>query len=136
MDAVIASLYGIIPFILYFLGSIAALLVFSKLYAAITPHDEMELMRNNNTAAAIAYVGALIGFAIPVASAAANSVSLLDFGIWVVVAAVAQLAVFFVFRLTFPKISERIQAGELAVPLKLACWSVVIGILNAAAITY
>ena len=52
-----------------------------------------------------AYLGALIGFSLPLASAAANSVSIVDFIVWAVVGLLVQLAAFFVARATLDDLS-------------------------------
>nr|WP_217645574.1 DUF350 domain-containing protein [Oceanisphaera psychrotolerans] len=95
MDALLTSLSGLGPFLLYFSLSILMLLLFKWLYVLVTPWDEWKLIKENqNLAAAIALVGAFVGFSLAVASAAANSVSLLDFAVWGLIALVAQLLAF------------------------------------------
>ncbi|MGB0438724.1 MAG: DUF350 domain-containing protein [Paracoccaceae bacterium] len=133
---ILASLSGVVPFIIYFVGALAAMLVFMWVYTRITPHDENALIRDNNQAAAISYVGAVLGMALAVSAAVANSVGLVDFAVWVVVAGLAQISAFFGLRLLYPKLSERIEAGECAAAIKLAGISVMVGLLNAASMTY
>lgn len=129
-------LTGLFAFAQFFGLAIVLTFVFQGLYMLITPHREVELIKANNAAAAVVYVGALGGFVIPLASALANSVSLLDFALWGLVAGVVQIAAFLVFRLFYPRISAHIEAGEMAVALKLAGWSVAVGLLNGASMTY
>ncbi len=135
-QVIVDSLLGVAPFLLYFIPALIFVQIFLWLYTKITPHDEVALIKANNIAALITYVGAMFGFAIPVASVIANSVSLIDFGVWAIIAGLAQLLTFMIFRRFYPKVSERIEAGELAVPLKLAATSIMVGLINAAAITY
>jgi len=131
-----ASLSGIIPFIAYFAAAIAMLLIFMKIYMVMTPHDEMALIKDNNVAASLVLSGAFLGFSLPLASAAANSLGILDFIIWGIIACVAQLIVYQIFRRFYPKITSRIESGEMAISTKLATISVTVGLLNAACITY
>lgn len=135
-NEVIDALVGVGPFLLYFIPAIVLVLVFMWIFTKFTPYNEGELIRENNVAAAVAYIGALLGFTFPLASALANSVSVIDFVVWAVVAGIAQLVTFLVFRAFYPMIADRVKAGEVAATLKLAGWSVMVGILNAAAITY
>jgi putative membrane protein len=135
-NEIIEALYGVGPFLLYFIPAIVLVLVFMWVYTKFTPYNEGELIRENNVAAAVAYIGALLGFTFPLASALANSVSVIDFVVWSVVAGIAQLVTFLVFRAFYPMIADRVKAGEVAATLKLAGWSVMVGVLNAAAITY
>jgi putative membrane protein len=123
-------------FAAYFASAIALVFAFQFAYTSLTPHREIELIKQNNVGAAISYIGALIGFILPVASTIAHSVDLLDFLTWATVAGTIQIATFLAFRQFYGDISARIQAGETAVPLKLAGVSVGIGILNAACLTY
>ncbi|WP_422374410.1 DUF350 domain-containing protein [Roseibium sp.] len=136
MDVLLASLSGIIPFALYFAAAIAMLLIFMKIYMIMTPHDEMALIKENNVAASLVLSGAFLGFSLPLASAAANSLSIVDFIVWGIIACIAQLIVYQIFRRFYPKITSRIESGEMAISTKLATISVTVGLLNAACITY
>ena len=88
MDVLLASLSGIIPFALYFAAAIAMLLIFMKIYMIMTPHDEMALIKENNVAASLVLSGAFLGFSLPLASAAANSLSIVDFIVWGIIACI------------------------------------------------
>ncbi len=138
MDAIMQSLSGLMSFALYFALSLAALLLFKVLYTKVTPHDEWALIKEKqSTAAAWAFGGAIIGFSIAVAGAAANSAGVIDFIIWAVVALVAQLLAFALIRYGFmPRIVERIEQDEVAAGIMVCCVSVSIGLLNAACMSY
>lgn len=123
-------------FAAYFGTAVLGLLVFQGIYLLVTPHKEIALIRQGNAAAAVSYVGAILGFVIPVASVIAHSVSLLDMVVWAVVALVVQVGVFLVLRLVYRTLSADITAGRIAPALKLAGVSVAVGILNAACMTY
>lgn len=124
-------------FLIYFGIAVALLFVFQAVYMAVTPHRETALIKGGNVAAATAYVGAIIGFVLPLASAIANSISVLDFVIWGFIAGIVQVLTWVVVRTFFYKnISESIVAGTLAPAIKLAGISVAVGILNAASMTY
>ncbi|MBL4790345.1 MAG: DUF350 domain-containing protein [Kordiimonadaceae bacterium] len=136
-EQIISSLSGLPVFFMYFIAAAVALAVFSRVYSWITPHDEIALIKQNNSAAATAFVGAQVGFALPLYSALDNSLSLLDFGIWAAVALVIQVLTFIVVRkLAYPKLSERIEAGEMAAAIQIAGVSVIIGLVNAGSMTY
>ena len=125
-----------LPWFLAYMGTaIALVLVYVVIYMWVTPHDEIGLIRENNAAAAIAFGGSLIGFCLPLASAIANSASLMDCVIWGGVALVVQIAIFFVVRLPVSKISERIEKNEISSGVWLGAASIAGGILNAASMT-
>lgn len=138
MSHLYASLAGLLGFVAYFAISLVMLVVFKYVYTWVTPHDEWKLVKEDkNTAAAIGLVGAVIGFALALASAATNSVSLMDFVIWGVVALLAQTLAFAIVRfLLMPRIVQRINDGEVAAGIVLGGTSVAVGLLNAACMTY
>ncbi len=138
MELVIESLSGLANFALYFGISIALLFAFKLLYAFVTPHDEWKLVKEDkNTAAAVGYAGAIIGFAIALGGAASNSEYILDFVIWAVVALIAQLFAFALLRFTFmPAIAQRIANNEVSAGVMLAGVSVAVGLINNACMSY
>ncbi len=138
MDLVIDSIAGLGNFAIYFLISIALLFVFKIAYTFVTPHDEWKLVKEDkNTAAAIGFGGAVVGFAIALGGAVTNSQNLVDFAVWGVVAIIAQCFAFALLRFTFmPKIVERIDNNEDSAGIMLAAVSIAIGLLNAACMTY
>lgn len=86
-------------FALYFAIATSLLIIFKVIYAAITPHNEWKLIKEEtNTAAAIAFGGAIVGFAIALSGAISNSVDLIDFVIWAAISLLAQLLAFAVVR--------------------------------------
>ncbi|MDP5029523.1 MAG: DUF350 domain-containing protein [Paraglaciecola sp.] len=138
MDTILHSIAGLGNFALYFAISIALLFVFKIIYAFVTPHDEWKLVKEDkNVAAAVGFGGAMIGFSIALAGAATNSLSLIDFIIWGIVAILAQSVAFALLRFTFmPKIAERINQNEVSAGTMLAAMSISVGLLNAACMTY
>ena len=138
MNVILDSLSGIVGFAVYFSLSIVMLLIFKWVYTLLTPHDEWKLVKDNqNIAAAIGFIGAILGFSLALASAVSNSTSLIDFAIWGAVALIAQSLAFLIVRLIFmPKIVERITNNEISAGIMLGGTSVAVGLLNAASMTY
>jgi putative membrane protein len=129
---------GMIHFAIYFGLALVALIIFKVVYTLITPHDEWDLIKNQkNTAAAIGFGGGIIGFSLALSGAISNSISLIDFGIWAVVALVAQSVAFALVRFMFmPRIVKRIEDGEISAGIMLATVNISVGLLNAACMTY
>ena len=138
MDQPYDLLTGILRFSAYFGISLVLLIAFKYLYALVTPQDEWKLIREDkNTAAAIGFGGAILGFAIALGGAASNSVSLVDFGTWAVIALIAQLLAFAIIRFLFmPRIVSRIEDGEISAGVMLAATTISVGVLNAACMSY
>ena len=136
MAAQIADYLGGLPaFLAFFATAVVMIVLFVLIYTRITRHNELALIKQNVPAAAIAFSGSLIGFALPLASAIDNSADLLDMILWGIVALIVQLAAYVVVRLFMPRVSQRIEAGEMAAGIWLAAASLAAGILNAASMT-
>ena len=118
----------------YFATALALLAVFVVLYIFVTPYNEMALIREGNTAAAVSLGGAMIGYALPIAVAVATSHNIASMIGWGVVACVVQLMAYIVARLVLPQIVLNIPLGKIASGLFLATLSLATGILNAGCI--
>jgi putative membrane protein len=131
----IDSFHGIDDFFLYFLTAVVAEAIFVVLYMAVTPHHEATLIKAGNTAAALTFGGAVIGFTLPLTSAIAHNVSLPGTVVWAAVALVVQLAVFLLANLLLRDLSRRIEEGDLAAGITVAVASLASGMISAACMT-
>ncbi len=122
-------------FFLFLIVASVLVLFFVFIYTRVTRHDELALIKKNSTAAAVAFSGSLIGFALPLASTMINSVNVIELMLWGVIALIVQVLVYLLIRLPMPRISERIEADEVAAGIWLGTCSIVAGILNAASMT-
>ncbi|TDJ67552.1 MAG: DUF350 domain-containing protein [Proteobacteria bacterium] len=122
-------------FLLFFVVAAVLTILFVGIYTRVTRHNEIALIKNNSTAAAVAFSGSLIGFALPLASTMINSVTIVELVLWGLVALIVQVLVYLAIRLPMPRISERIEADEVAAGIWLGACSMVAGILNAASMT-
>ena len=127
---------GLPDFLAYFVTGMVLLVVFATVYTLVTPQKELTLVRAGNAAATTAYLGALVGFSLPLASAAANSVSLVDFAIWAAIGAVIQLLAFAVAAVLHKDLATHITAGRMSAGLWAGGIALVVGLLNAACMTY
>jgi len=130
-----AFLENLSEFLLFFVVAAVLTVVFVLIYTRVTRHNEIALIKKNSAAAAAAFSGSLIGFALPLASTMINSVTVLEMVLWGVVALIVQVLVYLLIRLPMPRISKRIEDNEVAAGVWLGGWSVVAGILNAASMT-
>lgn len=136
MDDFFSENLAVLPdFLIFFVVAAVITAVFALVYAAVTQHNELKLIRENSSAAAIAFSGSLLGFALPLASAMVNSNTVLEIVMWGLVALIVQIIVYYVVRIPMPGISRRIEENEVAAGIWLGTASVVGGILNAAAMT-
>ena len=128
----LASLF---EFLIFFVAAAVLTIIFIAIYTRVTRHNEFALIKKNSTAATVAFSGSLIGFALPLASTMINSVTVLEMVLWGMVALIVQVFVYLLIRLPMPRISERIEADEVAAGIWLGSTSIVAGILNAASMT-
>lgn len=131
-----AYLQGLPAFAGYFGIGIGFVALYLALYLQFTPHRELQLIRDGNSAAATALAGSLLGFCLPLASAMAHSVSLMDLALWGLVALLAQTAAYALVRLLLPGFPARMERGEQAAALLSATLHLGVGLINAAAMTY
>src|ERR1044072_4330673 len=129
---VLQSLAGLPAFLVYFCTAIIAVLAYLLVYTRITPHNEFELIRNNNPAAAMALGLSLLGFSLPLISAIAHSANVWDCMIWSLIALIVQIIVFFIVRIPVPSLPQRIADGELAPAIWLGPASLALGPSTAA----
>jgi len=127
-----SSLSTLPNFVVYFVLGGVLTAIFVVLYANLTPQRDIALIRGGNSAAALALVGALLGFEVPLASVIAHSAAIVDLVVWGIVALVVQLGGFLVTRLVLPHLPQAIEDGNIADAVFLAGISLSLGILTAA----
>ena len=94
--------------------TVAILFAAVALYVLLTPHKEITLIREGNTAAAISLAGVLVGLAIPLAASLKASTNVIEIGLWGAVTVVVQLLVFRLVDLVLRGLPKRIQEGEIS----------------------
>jgi len=120
-------------FLTWFPISIALLAGFAAIYIRITPWAELRLIRAGNAAAAASFAGALLGYALVMASVLANAVSRGDLLTWGVIGLLVQVLAFYVARwLLGADLARRIEEGQVSSGLLLGTVSLAAGMLNAA----
>lgn len=132
MPNLIHSLATLPSFAAYMATAIGLTLLYLIIYTRLTIHPEWTLLRQGNLSASLTFGGSLLGFVIPLASAIAHSVSLVECAIWGLVALVVQVLAFFAIRLVLPDLPLHIQEDRPGPATAAALFFVAVGILNAA----
>ena len=122
-------------FVRYVVVAFALAGLFLLIYVMITPWREFRLIRAGNASAAIALVGALLGFCLPLANTIAHSVSLVDLVLWSLVALGVQVIVHVVMRLLVPDLKQAIEADRLSAGVTAGGFAACFGLINAACLT-
>jgi len=130
------SLQSLPEFVIWFITALVLLAVFLAVYASITRHDEWALLKAGNTAAAVSLMGATLGFALPLASVIAHAADFIDLLVWAVVAMIVQLLSYFLVYVVRHDVSAAIARGEMASAVLVGGGGVVLGVINAACLTY
>lgn len=128
-----------LDFLIYLAVSLGLLIVGLFLMEITTKVKEFSLMAQGNKAASYVLGGRLLGLAIVLYSALANSISLVDMVIWGAVGIAAQIIVFYLTEWLTPRrfnVSQSIEENNTAVGLFLLLLSVSIGIVIAGCLTY
>lgn len=115
--------------------TIGLLFAGASLYALLTPWKEIELIREGNAAAAVAFAGVLIGLAIPLSVSLSVSTSVRDILIWGVATIVMQLLAFRVVDMVLTGLPQRIQDGEVPAAVLLVGAKLATALILAAALT-
>lgn len=104
------------------------------IYGVLTPHKEVQLIREGNQAAAISLGGLVLGLAIPLAAALAASPSALEIALWGAAVILVQLAVFRLIDILLTGLPQRIREGEVAAAALLSAAKLGAALVLAAAV--
>ena len=136
LSIILLSVKSGLPFLIsHFVVSVGIFLIGLWVYTLVTPINELELIKADNIAASISFLGACIGISIPLAVCLASSINVIDILVWGSIAVILQLVCFKVVDFFLKDLSKRIIDGEAGVAIVLVSFKVSIAILNAAALS-
>jgi len=120
--------------LMHFCVTLVILFAAAATYVLLTPHKEISLIREGNTAAALSLVGVLVGLAIPLAVSLQASTTVVELALWGVAVMVVQLLIFRLTDLVLRGLPRRIQEGEMAAATLLAGAKLATALILAAAV--
>jgi putative membrane protein len=124
------------PILLAHVGvTLLMLLAGATLYAVLTPWKEISLIRNGNSAAAVAFGGVLAGLAIPLAASLSASNSTIEIVVWGAATVLMQLLAFRLTDMILAGLPERIREGEVSAAVLLVSAKLAVALILAAAVT-
>ncbi len=123
---------SLILFLSYLITAVLLLGVFVWVYARVTPYHEFQLIRENNSAAAVTLGGAMLGFSFPMMASIYYTQSLVEMMLWALITGLVQLGVFIALR----RWAGQIEQGQIAPAILLASASIAVGLLNAVCISH
>jgi putative membrane protein len=133
LDAEFFTAVGL--FLQHLIVGVVLVVAFITAYSFVTPHKEIALIREGNTAAAIGLVGATIGFTLPLNLVFRETPDPLLAALFGLVALTAQVIAHLAVRLVLPNISKDIADGVISAGVVQAGAGVVVGMMSAAALT-
>lgn len=136
-DTVELSLGSIeaIPVYLAFTAVSLVLLTLALLaYALLAPTREFALTRSGNGAAAVSLAGAIVGFALPLASVLGRVETMTELLIWATTVLLVQLLIVIGLRRIAPAFDRDVSEARIGSGVFLAAVAIALGLLNAAAI--
>jgi putative membrane protein len=136
MEAVIQGFVAGFPILMLHSSITIVLLgVGVAIYMKVTPYDDIGLIRDGNTAAAVSLAGAVLGLGLPLAFSMAASVSVWEVLIWGPVTLVLQLIAYRLTDAILRDLPQRIVDGEMAPAIFLVSIKLAVASINAAAVT-
>jgi len=120
--------------LLHFSVTVAILFLAAAIYVVLTPHKEITLIREGNTAAAVSLGGVLVGLAIPLAVSLKASTTLIELALWGAATMVVQMLIFRLVDLVLRGLPRRIQDGEMAAAAMLVGAKLSTALILAAAV--
>jgi putative membrane protein len=120
-------------FLLHAGVTVAILVAAAALYILLTPHKEITLIREGNSAAAVSLGGVLVGLAIPLSASLKASTNILEVALWGVVTVIVQLLVFRLVDMILRGLPKRIQEGEISAAALLVGAKIATALVIAAA---
>ncbi|HEY8573504.1 DUF350 domain-containing protein [Phenylobacterium sp.] len=115
--------------------TVLILIAAAGLYILLTPHKEITLIREGNTAAALSLAGVLVGLALPLSVSMKASTNVIELGLWGVATVVVQLLIFRLVDVILRGLPKRIQEGEISAAALLVGAKLATALIVAAAVS-
>ena len=134
-DVLQTLLAGFPIFVLHLLTTLLVWVASITLYAKITPHHELPMIRDGNVATAISFGSAALGLAVPLAFCLAGSINVYDILLWSVPILLLQVSVFFLFDAVVRDVPGRLSRNDMACAIFLALCRLGVAAIIAGAIS-
>jgi putative membrane protein len=115
-------------------ASFALLIAACALYAMLSPHHEIQRIREGNAAAAISFGGLILALAIPLAMSLNASASLVEVLLWGLATLATQLFAFWLIDMLLTGLPARAREGDIAAAGLLAAAKLAVAMILAAAV--
>jgi putative membrane protein len=103
-------------------------------YALLSPHREVQRIREGNAAAAVSLASVVLGLAIPLAASLAAAASFLEIVLWGLAVSALALLAFSLIDLGLAGLPERMREGDTPAAVVLAAAKLGVSLILAAAL--
>ena len=114
--------------------SLLLLVVASGAYALLSPHLEVQRIREGNPTAAVSLASIILGLALPLGATLAAAASPMDIALWGVAISALALLLFSLIDFALVGLPERMREGDVPAAVVLAAAKLGVSIILAAAL--
>jgi len=114
--------------------SLVMLAIGAVLHGLLSPHREVQEVREGNSAAAVSLGGVIVGIAIPLAASLNASTSTVEVAVWGAAIVALQLLLFWIVDMALTGLPQRTREGEVAPAVLLVAAKLAVSIIVAAAV--
>lgn len=124
------------PVALLHTGATLLLLILgATIYLMLSPYKEISHIREGNSAAAVAFGGALVAISIPLAVALTSSTTAKEILVWGFATLAVQLLIYRLTDLMLAGLQQRIHEGEVSASVLLVSAKLAVAIIIASAVS-
>ncbi len=130
------DLASLVKYLVFLGSSLGVWLIAFAIYQWVTPVDELKEIKNGNVAVAINFLAVAVALALPIQSLGHSTFDLLTLAIWGLIGGLSQIVLHFVARFAFKGVYDKVQSGDVAASLAMSAVVLVVGLLNAASLSF
>ncbi len=134
LSAIQSFVSGFDDFLIQMAATLALFVAGIVIYVLLTPHKELDLIRDGNPSASVAFAGIVLGLAIPLQACLAHAFDVVEVLVWGVVILLIQLIAFRVVDMVLHGLPRRIAEGDVAAAIFVFSVKVGVALILAGAV--
>jgi putative membrane protein len=134
LSAIQSFVSGFDDFLIQMTATLALFVAGIVIYVLLTPHKELDLIRDGNPSASVAFSGIVLGLAIPLQACLAHAFDVVEVLVWGVVILLIQLIAFRVVDMVLHGLPRRIAEGDVAAAIFVFAVKVGVALILAGAV--
>ena len=134
LSAIQSFVSGFDDFLIQMAATLALFVAGIVIYVLLTPHKELDLIRDGNPSASVAFAGIVLGLAIPLQACLAHAFDVVEVLVWGVVVLLIQLIAFRVVDMVLHGLPRRIAEGDVAAAIFVFAVKVGVALILAGAV--